>query len=76
VLFGLKDDEEKFRLLLKMSNRLKDIEDEMKQNTSSTSSSTMFASSSNFYNTNNNPCNDSYFLNPPQLVNFKAIKEN
>ncbi len=33
------------------------------------------SSSTAFYNTNN-ICNDSYFLNPPQLINFKAIKDN
>jgi hypothetical protein len=73
----LKDDEDKFRLILKMTSRLKDIEDEMKQ-ISSSQGAMMFGNSSSstaFYNTNN-ICNDSYFLNPPQLINFKPIKDN
>jgi hypothetical protein len=55
----IKDDEDKFRLLLKMTSRLKDIEDEMKQ-ISSSQGAMMFGNSSSstaFYNTNN-ICND------------------
>ena len=66
------DDEERFRFILKMTTRLKDIEDQFK--------STLNPQGSTFYGQNglmsSNPSQPEEANYVPQLITFKPIKES